>query len=125
MITVVNTTDETLPDDLNELVQPFRRGENSRISAVPGVGLGLSIAQAATGAMMLRHPIMSPPRTIASTTRQPIHRAPSIPPRGNASTARSAAARHPRHSAIPAITPWMVYRAVDDLPRGGRVPRRR
>ncbi|BAQ31435.1 ATP-binding protein [Bifidobacterium scardovii] len=51
MITVVNTTDEMLPDDLNELVQPFRRGENSRISAVPGVGLGLSIAQAATGAM--------------------------------------------------------------------------
>lgn len=50
-IIVVNTTDEMLPDDLNELVQPFRRGENSRISAVPGVGLGLSIAQAATGAM--------------------------------------------------------------------------
>lgn len=72
MITVVTTTDETLPDDLNELGQPFHRGENSRISAVPGVGLGLSIAQAATGAMgamMLRHPIMSPPHTIASTTR--------------------------------------------------------
>ncbi|MDU3736103.1 MAG: ATP-binding protein [Bifidobacterium scardovii] len=68
-IIVVTTTDETLPDDLNELGQPFHRGENSRISAVPGVGLGLSIAQAATGAMMLRHPIMSPPHTIASTTR--------------------------------------------------------
>ncbi|WP_234920086.1 sensor histidine kinase [Bifidobacterium longum] len=50
-LTVTNTTDEMLPDDLNELTQPFHRGENSRISAVPGVGLGLSIASAACEAM--------------------------------------------------------------------------
>ncbi|KFI51833.1 sensory transduction protein kinase [Bifidobacterium biavatii DSM 23969] len=50
-LTVTNTTDETLPDDLNELVQPFHRGEHSRISAAPGVGLGLSIARAACDAM--------------------------------------------------------------------------
>ncbi|MBW3092992.1 HAMP domain-containing histidine kinase [Bifidobacterium sp. 82T10] len=50
-LTVTNTTDETLPDDLRELVQPFHRGEHSRISAVPGVGLGLSIVRAACDAM--------------------------------------------------------------------------
>lgn len=50
-LTVTNTTDETLPDDLAELIQPFHRGENSRISATPGVGLGLSIADAACQAM--------------------------------------------------------------------------
>lgn len=53
-LTVTNTTDEMLPDDLNELTQPFHRGENSRISAVPGVGLGLSIASAACEAMGAR-----------------------------------------------------------------------
>ena len=50
-LTVTNTTDETLPDDLDDLMQPFHRGTNSRISAVPGVGLGLSIADAACKAM--------------------------------------------------------------------------
>ncbi|OZG64222.1 Integral membrane sensor signal transduction histidine kinase [Bifidobacterium hapali] len=50
-LTVTNTTNETLPDDLTELMQPFHRGEHSRISAVPGVGLGLSIAAAACDAM--------------------------------------------------------------------------
>ncbi|KAA8817220.1 HAMP domain-containing histidine kinase [Bifidobacterium callitrichos] len=50
-LTVANTTDEQLPDDLDELVQPFHRGVNSRISAVSGVGLGLSIADAACTAM--------------------------------------------------------------------------
>ncbi|WP_240542028.1 HAMP domain-containing sensor histidine kinase [Bifidobacterium sp. CP2] len=50
-LTVGNTTDEQLPDDLDELVQPFHRGVNSRISAVSGVGLGLSIADAACDAM--------------------------------------------------------------------------
>ncbi|OZG57469.1 two-component system sensor histidine kinase [Bifidobacterium myosotis] len=50
-LTVTNTTDETLPDDLDDLMQPFHRGTNSRISAVPGVGLGLSIAEAACKAM--------------------------------------------------------------------------
>ncbi|MBT1171964.1 HAMP domain-containing histidine kinase [Bifidobacterium sp. MA2] len=49
-LTVANTTDEQLPDDLDELVQPFHRGVNSRISAVSGVGLGLSIADAACDA---------------------------------------------------------------------------
>jgi len=33
------------------LKQPFHRGEHSRISAEPGVGLGLSIADAACEAM--------------------------------------------------------------------------
>ncbi|PJM79929.1 sensor histidine kinase [Bifidobacterium scaligerum] len=51
MLTVTNSTDETLPDDLAELIQPFHRGQNSRISATPGVGLGLSIADAACQAM--------------------------------------------------------------------------
>lgn len=46
-----NTTDADLPDDLTELFQPFHRGADSRISAVPGVGLGLSIAAAACDAM--------------------------------------------------------------------------
>ena len=50
-LTVTNTTDETLPEDLDDLMQPFHRGTNSRISAVPGVGLGLSIADAACKAM--------------------------------------------------------------------------
>ena len=50
-LVVTNTTSETLPDDLNELMQPFHRGEHSRISAVAGVGLGLSIAAAACDAM--------------------------------------------------------------------------
>ncbi|NEG89243.1 sensor histidine kinase [Bifidobacterium aerophilum] len=50
-LTVTNTTDERLPDDLDELTQPFHRGEHSRISAVTGVGLGLSIADAACDAM--------------------------------------------------------------------------
>ncbi|TPF86325.1 hypothetical protein BW13_05835 [Bifidobacterium sp. UTCIF-37] len=50
-LTVANTTDEQLPDNLDELVQPFHRGVNSRISAVSGVGLGLSIADAACTAM--------------------------------------------------------------------------
>ncbi|WP_236036861.1 MULTISPECIES: sensor histidine kinase [Bifidobacterium] len=50
-LVVTNTTDETLPDDLNDLIQPFHRGEHSRISAVPGVGLGLSIVDAACDAM--------------------------------------------------------------------------
>lgn len=51
MLTVTNTTDERLPDDLDELIQPFHRGEHSRISAAPGVGLGLSIVDAACDAM--------------------------------------------------------------------------
>ena len=46
-----NTTDANLPDDLTELLQPFHRGADSRISAMPGVGLGLSIAAAACDAM--------------------------------------------------------------------------
>ena len=50
-LTVTNTTDETLPEDLDDLMQPFHRGTNSRISAVPGVGLGLSIVDAACKAM--------------------------------------------------------------------------
>lgn len=50
-LTVTNTTDERLPDDLDELTQPFHRGEHSRISAVTGVGLGLSIVDAACDAM--------------------------------------------------------------------------
>lgn len=50
-LTVTNSTDETLPDDLSELTQPFHRGSNSRISATPGVGLGLSIVSAACEAM--------------------------------------------------------------------------
>ncbi|QSY57446.1 sensor histidine kinase [Bifidobacterium imperatoris] len=50
-LTVTNSTDETLPDDLAELIQPFHRGQNSRISATPGVGLGLSITDAACQAM--------------------------------------------------------------------------
>ncbi|PLS26404.1 sensor histidine kinase [Bifidobacterium parmae] len=50
-LTIGNTTAERLPDDLTELVQPFHRGANSRISAVSGVGLGLSIADAACEAM--------------------------------------------------------------------------
>ncbi|PST46538.1 two-component sensor histidine kinase [Bifidobacterium callitrichos] len=53
-LTVANTTDERLPDDLDDLVQPFHRGVNSRISAVSGVGLGLSIADAACTAMGAR-----------------------------------------------------------------------
>lgn len=50
-MTITNSTDETLPDDLMNLKQPFHRGEHSRISAEPGVGLGLSIADAACEAM--------------------------------------------------------------------------
>ncbi|KFI92245.1 integral membrane sensor signal transduction histidine kinase [Bifidobacterium saguini DSM 23967] len=50
-LTVTNSTDEALPDDLAELIQPFHRGQNSRISATPGVGLGLSIVDAACQAM--------------------------------------------------------------------------
>ncbi|PWG66926.1 sensor histidine kinase [Bifidobacterium callitrichidarum] len=50
-LTVTNGTDEMLPGDLNELTQPFHRGEHSRISAAPGVGLGLSIVDAACHAM--------------------------------------------------------------------------
>ncbi|NMM97916.1 sensor histidine kinase [Bifidobacterium olomucense] len=50
-LTVTNSTDETLPDDLTELIQPFHRSQNSRISAMPGVGLGLSIVDAACQAM--------------------------------------------------------------------------
>lgn len=50
-LTVTNTTDEILPEDLDDLMQPFHRGTNSRISAVPGVGLGLSIVDAACKAM--------------------------------------------------------------------------
>lgn len=53
-LTVTNTTDERLPDNLDDLVQPFHRGVNSRISAVSGVGLGLSIADAACTAMGAR-----------------------------------------------------------------------
>lgn len=51
IVTITNSTDETLPDDLMNLKQPFHRGEHSRISAEPGVGLGLSIADAACKAM--------------------------------------------------------------------------
>ena len=51
IVTITNSTDETLPDDLMTLKQPFHRGEHSRISAEPGVGLGLSIADAACEAM--------------------------------------------------------------------------
>ena len=51
IVTITNSTDETLPDDLMNLKQPFHRGEHSRISAEPGVGLGLSIADAACEAM--------------------------------------------------------------------------
>lgn len=51
IVTITNSTDETLPDDLVNLKQPFHRGEHSRISAEPGVGLGLSIADAACEAM--------------------------------------------------------------------------
>lgn len=50
-LVIENTTDGTLPDDLDELVQPFHRGTDSRISAADGVGLGLSIADAACNAM--------------------------------------------------------------------------
>lgn len=50
-LTVENATDADLPDDLTELLQPFHRGADSRISAAPGVGLGLSIAAAACDAM--------------------------------------------------------------------------
>ena len=49
--TVTNTTSEELPDDFNELKQPFHRGTQSRISTISGVGLGLSIAAAACEAM--------------------------------------------------------------------------
>ncbi|RSX53702.1 Integral membrane sensor signal transduction histidine kinase [Bifidobacterium goeldii] len=59
-LTVTNTTSETLPDDLNELTQPFHRGEHSRISAVPGVGLGLSIVSAACEAMGARLTLSQP-----------------------------------------------------------------
>ena len=51
IVTITNSTDETLPDDLMNLKQPFHHGEHSRISAEPGVGLGLSIADAACEAM--------------------------------------------------------------------------
>lgn len=51
IVTITNSTDEALPDDLMNLKQPFHRGEHSRISAEPGVGLGLSIADAACEAM--------------------------------------------------------------------------
>lgn len=51
IVTITNSTDETLPDDLMNLKQPFHRGEHSRINAEPGVGLGLSIADAACEAM--------------------------------------------------------------------------
>jgi len=51
IVTITNSTNETLPDDLMNLKQPFHRGEHSRISAEPGVGLGLSIADAACEAM--------------------------------------------------------------------------
>lgn len=51
IVTITNSTDETLPDDLMNLKQPFHRGEHSRISAEPGVGLDLSIADAACEAM--------------------------------------------------------------------------
>lgn len=51
IVTITNSTDETLPDDLMNLKQPFHRGEHSRISAEPGVDLGLSIADAACEAM--------------------------------------------------------------------------
>ncbi|WP_163196354.1 sensor histidine kinase [Bifidobacterium platyrrhinorum] len=50
-LVIENTTDGTIPDDLGELVQPFHRGTDSRISAADGVGLGLSIADAACNAM--------------------------------------------------------------------------
>lgn len=59
-LAITNTTNETLPDDLTELVQPFHRGEHSRISAVPGVGLGLSIAAAACDAMGARLTLSRP-----------------------------------------------------------------
>ncbi|KAB7788334.1 sensor histidine kinase [Bifidobacterium cebidarum] len=69
-LTVVNTTDEILPADLNELVQPFHRGQNSRISATPGVGLGLSIADAACQAMHATLSLSQPEPTKFQATIQ-------------------------------------------------------
>lgn len=43
IVTITNSTDETLPDDLMNLKQPFHRGEHSRISAEPGVGATLEL----------------------------------------------------------------------------------
>ncbi|WP_163146778.1 sensor histidine kinase [Bifidobacterium ramosum] len=72
MLTVTNTTDERLPDDLDELVQPFHRGEHSRISAAPGVGLGLSIVDAACDAMGATLTLSQPdPATFRAIIRFP------------------------------------------------------
>ncbi|MBT1164432.1 sensor histidine kinase [Bifidobacterium felsineum] len=69
-LTVTNSTDETLPDDLTELIQPFHRGQNSRISAAPGVGLGLSIGDAACQAMHAALELTQPtPNTFQATIR--------------------------------------------------------
>lgn len=59
-LTIANDTREDLPKDLDELIQPFHRGANSRISATPGVGLGLSIVASAVEACDARLELHSP-----------------------------------------------------------------
>lgn len=61
-LTVENSTDAILPADLAELLQPFHRGADSRISASPGAGLGLSIAAASCDAMNATLGLSSPER---------------------------------------------------------------
>lgn len=51
MISVTNPTDDPLPDNMECLKEPFHRGSGSRLNNATGVGLGLSIVDAAAHAM--------------------------------------------------------------------------
>lgn len=57
ILTITNSGDDSLPDDVSQLLEPFHRGVNSRLSASPGHGLGLSlvdsIARKHGGALIL------------------------------------------------------------------------
>ena len=72
LVTIANDTDQTSPDDPHELTQPFHRGAQSRISAIPGTGLGLSITLAACQAMNAELHLTQPaPGRFTATIRLP------------------------------------------------------
>ena len=72
LVTIANDTDQTAPDDPHELTQPFHRGAQSRISAIPGTGLGLSITLAACQAMNAELHLTQPaPGRFTATIRLP------------------------------------------------------
>lgn len=119
IITIDNTTRP--PEnaaDAEDLIQPFHRGDDTRMANRPGHGLGLSIAKACTDAMQATlaaagpHPAPSEPKSSYRTGR----RSAIARSRRNMDTALMPGNRHnPPHSAPFASSPRRVWRSQLDI----------